>query len=126
MFEVLAVSGDVHLGGEDFDGRVMDYFSNMYKTKTGVDVANDVNVMSKLKQAVEGAKRALSSHPSTTIEIAAFEGGNNFSEVLTRAKFEEINADLFAKTLNPVKQTLKDAGVKISEVDEVRNSTSSI
>ena len=121
VFEVLAVAGDTHLGGEDFDDRIIDYFIKGYQRRTGVDVARDVTAISKLKKAVEEAKRALSSQSSTTIEIEAFEGGHDFSEVLTRAQFEEINTELFEKTLEPVRKVLKDAGVKINEVDEVRH-----
>jgi heat shock protein 5 len=75
--------------------------------------------MGKLKREVEKAKRTLSSQQSTKIEIEAFEGGNDFSETLTRAKFEELNIDLFRKTMKPVEQVLKDAGVKKEAVDEI-------
>jgi len=75
--------------------------------------------MGKLKREVEKAKRTLSSQMSTKIEIEAFEGGNDFSETLTRAKFEELNIDLFRKTMKPVEQVLKDAGVKKEDIDEI-------
>lgn len=120
VFEVLATAGDTHLGGEDFDNRVMDHLIKSYKKKTGTDVSDNPRALGKLKREVEKAKRTLSSQQSTRIEIESFEGGNDFSETLTRAKFEELNMDLFRKTLKPVEQVLKDANVKKENVDEVR------
>ncbi|WVQ65561.1 chaperone DnaK [Kwoniella botswanensis] len=119
VFEVLATAGDTHLGGEDFDNRVIDYLVKQYKRKTDVDVSKNNRAMGKLKREVEKAKRTLSSQMSTKIEIEAFEGGNDFSETLTRAKFEELNMDLFRKTMKPVEQVLKDAGVKKEEIDDI-------
>lgn len=120
VFEVLATAGDTHLGGEDFDNRVIEYFTKLYKKKTGTDVSDNLRALGKLKREVEKAKRTLSSQQSTRIEIESFEGGNDFSETLTRAKFEELNLDLFRKTMKPVEQVLKDAGVKKEDVHEVR------
>jgi heat shock protein 5 len=119
VFEVLATAGDTHLGGEDFDNRVMSYFIKQYKTKTGTDVSKNNRALGKLKREVEKAKRTLSSQMSTRIEIEAFENGNDFSETLTRAKFEELNMDLFRKTMKPVEQVLKDSGVKKEEIDDI-------
>lgn len=119
VFEVLATAGDTHLGGEDFDNRVMDYIIKKYKKDTGVDASGNKKAMGKLRREVEKAKRTLSSQMSTKIEIESFEGGNDLSETLTRAKFEELNVDLFRKTMKPVEQVLKDAGVKKSEVDDI-------
>jgi endoplasmic reticulum chaperone BiP len=119
VFEVLATAGDTHLGGEDFDNRVIDYLVKNYKKKTGTDVTSNLRAMGKLKREVEKAKRTLSSQQSVRIEIESFEGGNDFSETLTRAKFEELNMDLFRKTMKPVEQVLKDANVKKEDVDEV-------
>ncbi|KAI5452986.1 ATPase with role in protein import into the ER [Naganishia albida] len=119
VFEVLATAGDTHLGGEDFDNRVMAYFIKQYKTKTGTDVSKNNRALGKLKREVEKAKRTLSSQMSTRIEIEAFENGNDFSETLTRAKFEELNIDLFRKTMKPVEQVLKDSGVKKEEIDDI-------
>ncbi|KAG0702247.1 heat shock protein 70 family [Suillus ampliporus] len=93
VFEVLATAGDTHLGGEDFDNRVIDYFVKQYKKKTGTDVTTNLRAMGKLKREVEKAKRTLSSRQSTRVEIESFDDGNNFSETLTRAKFEELNMD---------------------------------
>ncbi|OCH88948.1 heat shock protein 70, partial [Obba rivulosa] len=119
VFEVLATAGDTHLGGEDFDNRVMDYLIKQYKKKTGTDATGNLRALGKLKREVEKAKRTLSSQQSTRIEIESFEGGNDFSETLTRAKFEELNMDLFRKTMKPVEQVLKDANLKKEDVDEV-------
>src|SRR5882757_2642939 len=119
VFEVLATAGDTHLGGEDFDNRVIDYLVKLYKKKTGTDASTNLRAMGKLKREVEKAKRTLSSQQSTKIEIESFEDGNDFSETLTRAKFEELNMDLFRKTMKPVEQVLKDAKVKKENIDEV-------
>ena len=119
VFEVLATAGDTHLGGEDFDQRVITYFAKLYNKKNNVDVTKDLKTMGKLKREVEKAKRTLSSQMSTRIEIEAFHEGKDFSETLTRAKFEELNMDLFKKTLKPVEQVLKDAKVKKSEIDDI-------
>ncbi|GFF39641.1 78 kDa glucose-regulated protein homolog [Aspergillus udagawae] len=119
VFEVLATAGDTHLGGEDFDHRVMDYFVKQYNKKHNVDVSKDLKAMGKLKREVEKAKRTLSSQMSTRIEIESFHNGEDFSETLTRAKFEELNMDLFKKTLKPVEQVLKDAKVKKADVNDI-------
>ncbi|THU93826.1 heat shock protein 70 [Dendrothele bispora CBS 962.96] len=119
VFEVLATAGDTHLGGEDFDNRVIDYFIKSYKKKTGTDVSKNLRALGKLKREVEKAKRTLSSQQSTRIEIESFEDGNDFSETLTRAKFEELNMDLFRKTMKPVEQVLKDSNIKKEDIDEI-------
>ncbi|NXD32256.1 BIP protein, partial [Spelaeornis formosus] len=119
VFEVLATAGDTHLGGEDFDNRVIDYLVKQYKRKNDVDVSSNKRAMGKLRREVEKAKRTLSSQMSTKIEIEAFENGNDFSETLTRAKFEELNMDLFRRTMKPVEQVLKDAGVKKEDIDDI-------
>ncbi|KAF3492319.1 glucose-regulated protein [Arthroderma uncinatum] len=118
-FEVLATAGDTHLGGEDFDQRVINHFVKLYNKKNDVDITKNLKTMGKLKREVEKAKRTLSSQKSTRIEIESFHDGKDFSETLTRAKFEELNMDLFKKTLRPVEQVLKDAKVKKSEVDDI-------
>ena len=119
MFEVLATAGDTHLGGEDFDQRVIDHFVKLFNKKYNVKVEKDEKAMGKLKREVEKAKRTLSSQMTARLEIEAFFQGQDFSESLTRAKFEELNMDLFRKTLKPVEQVLKDARVKKSEVDDI-------
>jgi heat shock protein 5 len=119
VFEVLATAGDTHLGGEDFDHRVMDHFVKLYNKKNDVDIRKDLKTMGKLKREVEKAKRTLSSQMSTRIEIEAFHEGNDFSETLTRAKFEELNLDLFKRTLKPVEQVIKDAKVKKADINDI-------
>ncbi|KAK4134951.1 glucose-regulated protein [Trichocladium antarcticum] len=119
VFEVLATAGDTHLGGEDFDQRVINHFAKTFNKKHGVDVTTDAKAIGKLKREAEKAKRTLSSQMSTRIEIEAFFQGKDFSETLTRAKFEELNIELFKKTLKPVEQVLKDAKVSKSEVDDI-------
>lgn len=119
VFEVLSTAGDTHLGGEDFDQRIINYFAKQYNKKNNVDVTKDLKAMGKLKREAEKAKRTLSSQKSTRIEIESFFNGVDFSETLTQAKFEELNMDLFKKTLKPVEQVLKDAKVKKTEVDDI-------
>jgi heat shock protein 5 len=119
VFEVLATGGDTHLGGEDFDQRVIDFLVAQYKSKTGSDVSKDPQSIAKLKGAVETAKKTLSSKLSVNINIEDFHNGEDFSETLTRSKFEDLNESLFQKSLGPVKQALRDAKVKPQEVDEI-------
>jgi len=119
VFEVLSTAGDTHLGGEDFDQRVINYFAKKYNKENNVDITKDLKTMGKLKREAEKAKRTLSSQKTTRIEIEAFHNGNDFSETLTRAKFEELNIDLFRKTLKPVEQVLKDAKLKKTDVDDI-------
>ncbi|KAH8904340.1 78 kDa glucose-regulated protein precursor [Coniochaeta sp. PMI_546] len=119
VFEVLATAGDTHLGGEDFDQRIINHFAKQYNKKHNVDVTKDLKAMGKLKREAEKAKRTLSSQKTTRIEIESFFDGKDFSETLSRAKFEELNMDLFKKTLKPVEQVLKDAKVKKNEVDDI-------
>jgi endoplasmic reticulum chaperone BiP len=119
VFEVLATAGDTHLGGEDFDQRVIDFLAKEYNSKNGVKIQDDPKTMGKLKREVEKAKRTLSSQQSTRIEIESFHKGKDFSETLTRAKFEQLNMDLFKKTLKPVEQVLKDGKAKKSEINDI-------
>ena len=91
VFEVVATNGDTHLGGEDFDQRVMDHFIKLYKKKTGKDVRGDNRAVQKLRREVEKAKRSLSNQHQARIEIESFYEGEDFSETLTRARFEELN-----------------------------------
>jgi heat shock protein 5 len=119
VFEVQSTAGDTHLGGEDFDQRIVDYFTKSYNKQHDTDITKNAKTMGKLKREVEKAKRALSSQMSIKIEIEAFHEGKDFSETLTRAKFEELNNDLFKKTLKPVEQVLKDAKLKKSDIDDI-------
>merc|ERR1712210_309364 len=119
VFEVLATNGDTHLGGEDFDQRVMQYFIKMMKKKSNIDISGDKRALQKLRKEVERVKRALSSQQQARLEIEDLAEGFDLSESLTRARFEELNNDLFKKTLGPVSKVLEDADVAKSEVDEI-------
>jgi len=119
VFEVLATNGDTHLGGEDFDQRVMEYFLQLWKKKTGKDASKDGRSVGKLRREVEIAKRTLSTAHQAKIEIENFNDGEDLVQTLTRAKFEELNLDLFKKTLIPLQKVLDDAGLKKNEINEV-------
>ncbi|TFJ80064.1 hypothetical protein NSK_008622 [Nannochloropsis salina CCMP1776] len=119
VFEVLATNGDTHLGGEDFDQRVMQYFIKMIKKKNNVDISSDKRAVQKLRREVERVKRALSTQPQARVEIEALYEGIDLSETLTRARFEELNVDLFKKTLGPVQKVLDDGDMAKTDIDEV-------
>jgi len=119
VFEVVSTNGDTHLGGEDFDNRVMEHFIKLFKKKTGKDIRKDNRAVQKLRREVEKAKRTLSTEFSTRIEIESFFEGEDFSETFTRARFEELNIDLFRNTLKPVQKVLEDSGLKKTDIDEI-------
>lgn len=119
IFEVLATNGDTHLGGEDFDQRVMQFFTKKMKQKSNVDITRNTRALQKLRKEVERVKRALSSQQQARLEIEDFAEGFDLLETLTRARFEELNNHLFKKTLKPVERVIKDAGVSKSEVDQI-------
>eukprot|EP00484_Ammonia_sp_Unknown_P005033 CAMPEP_0197072840 /NCGR_PEP_ID=MMETSP1384-20130603/210296_1 /TAXON_ID=29189 /ORGANISM="Ammonia sp." /LENGTH=694 /DNA_ID=CAMNT_0042511661 /DNA_START=112 /DNA_END=2196 /DNA_ORIENTATION=+ len=119
VFEVVATNGDTHLGGQDFDERVMNHFIKTFKRKHKIDIRNNDRAIAKLRREVEKAKRALSSTTQVRIEIENFADGLDFSETLTRARFEELNNDLFRQTLKPLEIVMKDAGMKKSEIHEI-------
>ncbi|PPD99309.1 hypothetical protein GOBAR_DD03673 [Gossypium barbadense] len=119
VFEVLSTSGDTHLGGEDFDHRVMDYFIKLIKKKYNKDISKDNKALGKLRRECERAKRALSSQHQVRVEVESLFDGVDFSEPLTRARFEELNMDLFKKTLGPVKKALEDANLKKFDINEI-------
>jgi len=119
VFEVVATNGDTHLGGEDFDQRVMEYMMKVFKRKFKKDMSTDKRSIQKLRREVERAKRALSSATQARVEIEALFDGVDFTETLTRARFEELNMDLFKKTLGPVKKVMEDSGFKKTQIDEV-------
>merc|ERR1711983_469369 len=119
VFEVISTNGDTHLGGEDFDQRVMEHFIKLYKKKKGKDLRKDVRAVQKLRREVEKAKRALSAAHQVRVEVESLFEGEDFSETLTRAKFEELNMDLFRGTLKPVQKVLEDADLTKKEVDEI-------
>jgi len=119
VFEVVATNGDTHLGGEDFDQRVMEHFIKLYKKKKGKDLRKDVRAVQKLRREVEKAKRALSAAHQVRVEVESLIDGEDFSETLTRAKFEELNMDLFRGTLKPVQKVLEDSDLGKKEIDEI-------
>jgi len=119
VFEVMATNGDTHLGGEDFDNRVMDHMFKTFKRKYGKDAAVDKRAVQKMRREVERAKRTLSTAHQARVEIESLFDGIDFSETLTRARFEELNIDLFRKTIKPVQKVLEDSGLKKTEIDEV-------
>ncbi|CAN1298142.1 Heat shock 70 kDa protein BIP1 [Linum perenne] len=119
VFEVLSTSGDTHLGGEDFDHRVMEHFIKLIKRKYRKDISKDIKALGKLRRECERAKRGLSSQHQVRVEIESLFDGVDFSEPLSRAKFEELNMDLFRKTLRPVKKALEDAKLTKGEIDEI-------
>ncbi|XP_043068323.1 endoplasmic reticulum chaperone BiP-like [Drosophila bipectinata] len=119
VFEVVATNGDTHLGGEDFDQRVIDHFIKLYKKKKGKDIRKNNRAVQKLRREVEKAKRALSGSHQVRIEIESFFQGDDFSETLTRAKFEELNLDLFRSTLKPMQKVLEDADMNKKDLDEI-------
>jgi len=107
------------LGGEDFDQRVMEYMLKAFQKKTGKDASKDKKAIGKLRRETERAKRQLSTQHQAQIEIESFHDGEDLIETLTRAKFEELNNDLFKKTLGPVQSVLDDAKLKKNEIDEI-------
>merc|ERR1712213_37944 len=119
VFEVVSTNGDTHLGGEDFDQRVMEHFIKLYKKKKGKDLRKDNRAVQKLRREVEKAKRALSNSHQVRIEVESMFEGEDFTETLTRAKFEELNMDLFRSTMKPVGKVLEDADMTKKEVDEI-------
>ena len=118
VFEVLATNGDSHLGGEDVDERNMQHMAKGILKQHGIDVIKDANAQQKLRREAERVKRALSTQTVARLEIDDL-GGVDFTETLTRARFEEINSDLFKKTLEPVRIALDDAGLEKGEIDEI-------
>lgn len=119
VFEVLSTNGDTHLGGEDFDQRIMQYLIKSVNKKSGINIQGNHRSLQKLRTEVERVKRSLSSQQQARLEIEDLVEGYDFSETLSRAKFEELNNDLFRRTLEPVRKALKDANLDKSEVDEI-------
>jgi heat shock protein 5 len=119
IFEVQATSGDTHLGGDDFDQRLIQHFMKVIKKKHDKDISKDQRAIAKLKTEVEKAKRDLSSVIQTKIEIENLVAGLDFKETLTRARFEELCNDLFKKTIKPVEDVLSQSGLSKKEIDEV-------
>ena len=123
IVEVLATAGDTHLGGDDFDQRIMDYLVSEFKKTEGVDLSRDKVAMQRLKEAAEKAKIELSGMTSTTVNLpyitADATGPKHLDVTISRAKFNELTADLVERTMKPVRQALSDAGLKPSDLNKV-------
>jgi L1 cell adhesion molecule like protein len=119
FFEVKATGGNTHLGGEDFDNRMVDYFVQEFKKKYKKDLATNPRALRRLRTACERAKRTLSSSTQASIEIDSLFEGIDFYTAITRARFEELNNDLFRSTLDAVEKVLRDAKVDKKKIDEI-------
>ncbi|KAK4761071.1 hypothetical protein SAY87_005964 [Trapa incisa] len=119
IFEVKATAGDTHLGGEDFDNRLVNHFVGEFKRKHKKDIGGNARALRRLRTACERAKRTLSSTTQTTIEIDSLFEGIDFYSTITRARLEELNMDLFRRCMEPVEKCLRDSKIDKSRVDEV-------
>lgn len=119
MFEVRSTAGDTHLGGEDFDNRMVNHFVQEFKRKYGKDISNNQRALRRLRSACERAKRTLSSSSDANIEIDSLFEGIDFYSKITQARFEDLCSDLFRSTLEPVEKALKDAKLDKSKIHEV-------
>ena len=123
IIEVLATAGDTHLGGDDFDQRIMDYLASEFKKENGIDLTSDKVAMQRLKEAAEKAKIELSGVTTSNVNLpyitADATGPKHLDVTLTRAKFNELTADLVEKTMVPVRQAMKDAGLSASDISKV-------
>jgi L1 cell adhesion molecule like protein len=119
VFEVKATAGDTHLGGEDFDSRIVQHFITEFKRKHKKDISSNPRSLRRLRTACEKAKRTLSSSAQASIEIDSLIDGIDFTSSITRAKFEELNQDLFLRCMDPVDKVLKDSHVSKGEVNQI-------
>jgi L1 cell adhesion molecule like protein len=119
VFEVIATSGDTHLGGEDIDNRLVDYLLGEFKKKNKVDLAGNKRALRRVRTAAEKAKRVLSTSSVTTVEVDSVAEGLDMNVSVSRAKFESLCSDIFQNTMKPVETVLKDAKMAKSDVDEV-------
>lgn len=119
IFEVKATAGDTHLGGEDFDSRMVNHFIQEFKRKNKIDISDNKRAIRRLRTSCERAKRTLSSTAQTNIEIDSLAEGVDFYTTITRARFEELNADLFRATLEPVEKALKDSKIDKGKINEI-------
>ena len=116
VFHVKSTAGDTHLGGEDIDYRMVQALSQEFKRKNKIDIATNKRALRRLQTACERAKRVLSSAAQASIEIDSLANGIDFYTFMTRAKFEEINNDIFRRTLEPVEKALRDSNLQTHEV----------
>jgi heat shock protein 1/8 len=119
IFEVKATAGDTHLGGEDFDNRLVDHFVQEFKRKFKKDISDNQRALRRLRTACERAKRTLSSSTQAHIEIDSLYEGVDFNSLITRARFEDLNMDYFRKCMEPVEKVLKDSKLSKSQVHEI-------
>lgn len=119
IFEVKATAGDTHLGGEDFDNKLVNHLANEFKMKNKKDLTTNQRSLRRLRTAAERAKRVLSSSSQTSIEIDSLYEGVDFYTTITRARFEELCGDLFRSTLEPVEKVLRDSKLDKSQIDEI-------
>jgi len=119
IFEVKATAGDTHLGGEDFDNRLVNHFAQEFKRKYKKDITGNARSLRRLRTACERAKRTLSSSAQTSIEIDSLFEGIDFYTSITRARFEELCQDLFRSTIDPVEKVIRDAKLDKSSIDEI-------
>ena len=119
VFEVLATAGDTHLGGEDFDNRLVNHFVAEFKRKHKLDITSNARSIRRLRTACERAKRTLSSSTQASVEIDALYDGIDFYSSITRARFEELCGDLFRSTLHPVEKVLSDARIDKGSIDDI-------
>jgi L1 cell adhesion molecule like protein len=119
LFEVKATNGNTHLGGEDFDNRLVEYCAGEFRRKTSIDIKGNAKALRRVRAACEKAKRALSAATQATVDIDALMDGEDLNVVITRSKFEDLCMDLFKKCMPPLENVIKDAKMSKSQIDEV-------
>ena len=119
LFEVKATNGNTHLGGEDFDNRLVEYCAGEFKRKTGIDIKKNAKALRRVRASAEKAKRALSAATQATVDIDALMDGEDLNVVITRSKFEDLCMDLFKKCMPPLENVIKDGKMSKSQIDEV-------
>ena len=123
VFEVMSTNGDTHLGGDNFDEKIIDWLMNEFKSETGMDLSKDSSVLQRLREAVEKAKVELSTSTQTEINLpyitADSSGPKHLVKTLSRAKFESMTEDLVKRSLAPCRKAIKDAGIKVTDIDEI-------
>ena len=119
LFEVKATNGNTHLGGEDFDNRMVEYCADEFRKKTGINIKKNAKALRRVRASCEKAKRALSAATQATVDIDALMDGEDLNIVITRSKFEDLCMDLFKKCIKPLENVLKDGKMSKSQIDEV-------
>ena len=119
LFEVKATNGNTHLGGEDFDNRLVEYCAGEFKRKTSIDIKTNAKALRRVRASCEKAKRALSAATQATVDIDALMDGEDLNVVITRSKFEDLCMDLFKKCIPPLESVLRDSKMSKSQIDDV-------